>query len=124
MADDPITVSESETPGIVIVTPVASDDPQFITINEGTAGPQGAQGPPGPPGPGGGSGLDIADVAYVHNQSTPSATWTIIHPLAYSPTVTVVDSAGSEQIGTVRYAAQNTIIVSFGSAFSGTAFLS
>jgi hypothetical protein len=126
VSDDPevIVVMTDDDPGLIIVTPAQDLDPKFLTINEGTAGPRGPQGIPGPPGPGGGSGLDIADVSYIHTQSAPAAVWQIVHPLSYQPNLIVVDSAGTEQIGDIRYAAQQTITVTFGAAFSGSAYLS
>lgn len=78
---------------------------------------QGPPGPPGPPGPTTGS-------AYVFNQATPSATWVITHPLAYYPSVTVVDSAGSVVEGDLKYTSATSLTVSFSGAFSGTAYLS
>lgn len=126
MADDPevIVVMTDDDPGLVIVNPALDLDPKFITINEGTAGPRGPQGIPGIPGPGGGSGLDVEDVAFTFNQSVASDTWEIVHTLAYQPNLTVVDSAGTEQVGAIRYTNQQTIEVTFSGAFSGTAFLS
>jgi hypothetical protein len=126
VADDPevIVVMSDDDPGLIIVNPAPDLDPKFLTINEGTAGPRGPQGPPGATGPGGGSGLDIADVAYVYSQGIASDTWEIVHPLGYQPSLTVVDSAGTEQVGSIRYTNQQTIEVTFSGAFSGTAYLS
>lgn len=74
-------------------------------------------------GSGGGGGPGVA-VAYVHNQGTPAATWTIVHPLTFQPNVTVVDSAGEQVEGEVDYGSLGTVIVRFSAAFSGIAYLS
>lgn len=71
-------------------------------------------GPPGPPG---------KVETTIHNQTTPSATWTITHGFGRYPAVTIVDSAGSVVMGKVDYVDDNTITVSFEAAFSGKAYL-
>lgn len=60
---------------------------------------------------------------YEHTQATPSKTWMIVHNLGRYPSVTVVDSAGSEVIGDVIYLDNSTVKVSFESAFGGKAYL-
>jgi hypothetical protein len=95
---------------------------------EGPIGPEGPQGEEGPQGrqgdPGTQGGLILADVAYVHVQAIPSDTWTINHPLAYPPSITTVDSAGTEVEGSVVYVDPSTIQVRFSGGFSGKAYLS
>lgn len=61
---------------------------------------------------------------YVHVQDTAVTTWTINHNLGYYPSVTVVDSAGSEVVGDVTYPDANTVTATFGGAFGGRAYLS
>ncbi|MDQ3782107.1 MAG: hypothetical protein M3349_04115 [Actinomycetota bacterium] len=61
--------------------------------------------------------------AYIHEQLTPAATWTITHNLGHFPSVAVVDSAGSLVHGNVNYISINVVEVSFGSGFSGKAYL-
>jgi hypothetical protein len=71
------------------------------------------------------NGLSLDDVAFVHYQGVASATWTINHPLAFNPAVTIVDSAGTVVEGGVQYLNAHTIEVTFDTgAFSGTAYLS
>ena len=65
----------------------------------------------------------INDRSYVHEQAVASNTWTITHNLGKKPSVTIVDSADTEVIGQVTYVDLNTIIVSFTTKFSGTAYL-
>jgi len=60
---------------------------------------------------------------HVHAQPSPSATWTITHPLGGRPSVTIVDSAGTVVIGEVTYNSDTEISVSFTAAFSGYAYL-
>jgi len=61
---------------------------------------------------------------YVYTQALPSRTWIIVHPKTNQfPSVTVVDSAGTEVVGEVRYRPSNTIEISFSGEFSGKAYL-
>ena len=59
---------------------------------------------------------------YTHNQLTPSAEWRVEHNLDKYPAVTVVDSAGSVVIGEVQYISTNAVLITFRSAFSGSAY--
>lgn len=75
---------------------------------------------------GGGTGTQTT---YVHTQDAVSDTWVINHKLSRFPSVTVVDSAGTQGIPDVDYhltepdLVGNTITCTFSSAFSGKAFL-
>lgn len=84
----------------------------------GPAGPSGPAGPVGPPGPSG-----AGDLTYLHTQLTPASQWTIDHNLGKEPTVTVIDSAGSEVVGDVNYTNTNRVVITFSSAFAGRARL-
>ena len=66
----------------------------------------------------------LPPVAYHHIQGSVSNLWTINHNLNFNPNVTVVDSAGINVEGEVRYINGNTTVVAFQSAFSGDAYLS
>jgi hypothetical protein len=79
---------------------------------------QGPQGPPGLPG--------SAPQAYVHEQGTPLATWTISHNLGYKPAGLIVyDSGGSfQEPESTTYPDLNTMVLTFRFAFGGTAILS
>lgn len=68
---------------------------------------------------GGGEG----DKTFTYTQQTPASSWRIQHNLDKYPAVSVVDSAGSIVIGDVEYIDKNTVIVTFQSAFAGTAYL-
>lgn len=62
---------------------------------------------------------------YEYNQAFPvaAATWVIQHNLGRFPSITTVDSAGSEITGAVTYDNENKITVVFNSATSGNAYL-
>lgn len=57
-------------------------------------------------------------------QSSPSAVWVIVHNMGGHPTVTVVDSGGTLQLGGVTYDSDDQVTVTFSAAFSGKAYLS
>jgi hypothetical protein len=80
-------------------------------------GPPGPQGPPGPAGP-------AAAGSHTHVQGVASDVWVIVHPLAYFPNVTVIDSANEQVEGDVIYGPLGTISILFSGAFAGTAYLS
>jgi len=90
------------------------------------AGPPGPEGPPGPagiPGPPGPEGPPGTSATFIFTQSVPSASWDILHNLGQYPSVTVVDTGGSEVIPSVLYISANQIVLTFGSATSGKAYL-
>lgn len=74
------------------------------------------------PGPQGASG-DTAAIFYVHTQSVSSAVWTINHGLGGQPTAVVLDSAGTQCEGTFSYPTTNQMVITFTSAFTGTAYV-
>ena len=74
---------------------------------------------PGPQGPSGAAG----SVFYVHTQASASAVWTINHNLNGQPTAVVLDSAGTQCEGTFSYPSGNQMIITFNSAFTGTAYI-
>ena len=60
---------------------------------------------------------------YEYVQSVPSDEWHIEHNLGRNPSVTVIDSAGTNVIGDYEYVDYNNVILHFRGSFSGTAFL-
>lgn len=66
---------------------------------------------------------DSADQHYTHLQNTTSSTWTVPHGLNKYPSVTVVDSAGTNIVGAVSYTSNNELTITFSSAFKGKAYL-
>ena len=63
------------------------------------------------------------DKTYVHNQSTPSAVWTIQHNLSKFPSVTAVNINNIESLGEVQYVDANNLTITFSAGFSGKAYL-
>lgn len=109
MATGKITVSESE----VEVTEGQNPDvtiavtEQSVVISEAVVGLQGPSG----------------DKHFTFTQSTPSAVWTITHNLGKRPSVTVVDSGGTEWQTAVEHLSDNACVVRFTAPFSGFAYL-
>lgn len=68
-------------------------------------------------GGGGGSGT------FVHDQSTPAATWSITHNLGTKPSVDVVDSSGNLLMVEVDYPTDNQTVITFPAPQAGTAYL-
>lgn len=60
---------------------------------------------------------------YVHNQSSPSTTWSITHNMGKKPSVSIVDTADDQVEGEVTYVSNNQLIVKFSAAVSGKAYL-
>jgi hypothetical protein len=87
----------------------------------GPAGPAGQDGAPGPQGPVGPPGDGIESVSFIHDQAVPLAVWEFPNPLSYRPSITVVDTAGTEIAGQTEYLLNGTIRLTFGHPFSGTA---
>lgn len=86
-----------------------------FTVEVIESGQTGPPGPPGPPGP--------ASPGFVYTQVAPSAVWNVVHNLGFYPSVTVVDSGGSEVLVDEHYNDQNSITLVFASATSGKAYL-
>lgn len=65
----------------------------------------------------------IQDANYLHDQGIPSNVWTVVHNLGKYPSVTVIDTAGTDVLGEVEYININTVKIYFKNAFSGKAAL-
>lgn len=65
----------------------------------------------------------VQDKYYKHNQGIPSSVWNIAHNLNKYPSCTIVDSAGEEVEGSVRFIDNNNIEITFSAAFSGYALM-
>ena len=61
--------------------------------------------------------------SYLHEQGVPSTTWSVTHNLNGTPSVDVVDSAGTAWYGSVVYTSLNTLTITFGAPFSGVAHI-
>lgn len=116
----PVDLSPHETiraPLIPETVPAVELEEPDVSEIVRVEGPQGPAGPKGDPGPTGGT--------YIHQQVTPSTTWTIDHNLGFDPAgIRIVTSGGSELEGAVTYTSPNQVVVTFSTAFSGTAYLS
>lgn len=64
-----------------------------------------------------------ADGSYTFVQLSPSSVWNIAHPLQKFPSVTIVDSAGTEVVGDIKYESDSQITATFATGFSGKAYL-
>lgn len=77
-------------------------------------------------GGGGGSGENPSgegDKNYYHTQGVPAEEWIIEHNLGKYPSVTVISSAGEEIYCDKRFPSMNKVVLNFGTAISGAAFL-
>lgn len=128
-----VTVTKKSNKTVV----VSNTKTDILEVRDpGVSGPQGLQGPQGPQGPIGPVGAQGAQgpqgpqgdpsgpVSYTHTQYSAASTWSITHNLGYKPNVTVSDSAGTIIEGEIAYPTSSTIVLSFSSAFAGTAYLS
>ena len=95
-----VTVTENGSSTVVTV-PVTS------TVTAITEGPQG---------PAGGS-------AFVYQQSTAAAVWTINHNLGYRPSVELLDAGSQEIDGEVAHPSVNQTVVTLNPASAGLARL-
>ena len=66
---------------------------------------------------------DVGDKTFIFEQITPSATWNITHTLNKFPSVSVVDTAGTQVFTDVNYIDKNNITLAFSTGFAGKAFL-
>jgi hypothetical protein len=114
-------VAYDDAPAIVEVVPT---QPAQIDISDHYVPVPGPQGERGPQGPQGAPGNAVEAISYVHAQDAATDMWVIDHPLPFVPAVTVVDSAGTQVHGDVRYDSPGRVVITFSSAFAGTAYLS
>lgn len=63
------------------------------------------------------------DKTFLYTQSSPSNNWVINHNMNKNPSVTIIDSSGSQVIGDVYYTSINIVTITFSAAFSGYATL-
>ena len=112
MSDITVTVTEiaasvtTDAGDTVVVTSTVTE-----LIDVGIQGPAGPQGIPG------------YSRSFEFIQSLPSSVWTITHDLGKTPSVTIVDSAGSLVEGDVTYIGTTGVVVRFGGSFAGQAVL-
>jgi len=63
------------------------------------------------------------DLNFTYTQSSAAAVWNITHNLGKFPSVSILDSAGTNVIGQVDYTNDNELILTFTAAFAGVAYL-
>lgn len=68
--------------------------------------------------------LVVTAGTYTHTQDSANSTWTVEHGLGFFPSITVVDSAGTEVEGAVVHTDENEAVITFSAAFSGKAYCS
>jgi hypothetical protein len=104
---------------VIQETQLLHSDPEVQFVDSTTEQLQvfytGAQGPPGPSN----SGNDT----FTYQASSASTQWVITHNLDRYPSVTIVDSAGTQFWADVTYTSLNTIEVNFAFPMSGYAYL-
>lgn len=69
------------------------------------------------------AGLTGMFQTYTHTQAAPLTTWTVTHNLNCFPSVTVTTGGGVVDIADVEYVDANELLIHFGSAQSGLAYL-
>jgi hypothetical protein len=120
---DTIIVTPSPAVQVTVTAPTTtSTSPSNVSVFTGTPGPTGPVGPAGPTGPTGPQGPGSGSLTFTQN--AVSTTWTITHALGYYPSVTTTDSAGTVIEGTISYPSITSVVVTFGIATSGFAYLS
>lgn len=65
----------------------------------------------------------LAVDSYVHDQAVASSTWVVTHNLYRYPSVTVVDSAGTQYIAQVEYNSKNQLTIYMNGSTTGKAYL-
>lgn len=63
------------------------------------------------------------DKHFTYTQANPSAVWNIQHNLNKNPSVSIVDTAGSQIYTEVEYIDNNNLRLTFFAAFSGKAYM-
>lgn len=99
------TTTQSPTDGGTFTVPYLIVDGFGHVVNAGTAN------------------VKLPNTNYVHEQSTSSATWVINHNLGKYPSITIIDSDGSEVFGEIEYVDTNNVTLTFSDAFTGKAYL-
>lgn len=121
-----VELTVDSTPDVIVIPTGGLAGPPGPEGPYGPAGPQGERGfsgPEGPPGPVGPTGPAGVLSTFVFTQSGLSAIWTIIHNLNCYPSVTVVDTGGTELIPDVNYINDDELVLMFANPTSGKAYL-
>ena len=65
----------------------------------------------------------VGDLNFTFTQASAQSVWNITHNLGKFPSVSIIDSAGTNVIGEVDYTNNNELILTFTAAFAGVAYL-
>lgn len=123
---DVIVTPPPNTVVTVVPTVNPTTSPAEVAVYTGQPGPKGetgatgatgATGPQGPPGP-------TPTIAYTHMQNAVSSTWSITHNLGFHPNVSTTDAANFNIEGDITYIDTNSLVINFGIATTGYAYLS
>lgn len=60
---------------------------------------------------------------YIHDQAVPSDTWVVEHNMGKFPSVTVIDSAGTQFMVQVEYNSRNKLTIYMNGSTTGKAYL-
>ena len=74
-----------------------------------------------------GAGSPIAppnSMGQLHNQTSPSATWNILHTLNFIPNIIIVDTSGNVVEPEIQYLSANQIQAIFSQPMAGKAYVS
>ena len=66
---------------------------------------------------------NAADKNFIFYQNSPTSIWNIVHTLAKYPSVTIIDSGGTQVEGDIDFINSTTLQIAFTNAFSGRAIL-
>lgn len=100
------------------VTRVLLEQPPALTVaSPGPQGPPGPEGPRGVPGSAGGSVFRL-------DQTTPAATWNVVHNLGRYPHVSVLDDGDNLILTDVFYADLDSLVLTFPNPVTGKAVCS
>lgn len=61
--------------------------------------------------------------SHTHTQDAAATVWVVNHDMGKNPSVSVVDTAGQEMMGEVRYGDLNNLTITFSHLVSGKAYL-
>ena len=111
---DQIIITPPPSVEVVVTVPTTPTSPSDVIVVQ-----PGSPGPVGPTGPQGTSGGSLT-----FTQNAVSTTWNITHSLGYYPAVTTTDSANTVIDGTISYPSLTSVVITFGIATSGFAYLS
>src|SRR5580765_682775 len=114
--DASLTVDSAPDVVVVAAGGIGPEGPKGPPGPEGASGPVGPPGPPGPVGP-------ADDQTYIFTQVALLDQWVITHNLGRYPSVTVIDTGGTEILPDVHYIDDKEIHLSFFNPTSGKAYL-